>query len=613
MVIAAICLLTTAAYWPGLRGPFILDDFNNISLNPQVAISDLDPRTLTQAMWSSDSGPLKRPLAALSFALNHYVADGFTDTFPYKVTNLVIHLLNTLLVYWLSYLLISRLRAENTANARWPLWVPVLTAATWGLHPLNLTSVLYVVQRMTSLSALFVFAGLIIFMYGRLRVQEGRRHGYVLMTSGLLGGVLLGLASKENAALLTLLAVVIELIFFRAATKRGATHNHRLRWYYALVVVMPWTLVSLWVVLTPQAILTGYTERDFTLTERLLTEARVLWFYIGLLLFPRISGFGIFHDDIALSTSLLAPWSTLPAVLGVLLAAMLALTLHRRLPVPGFAVFWFLVGHAMESGIIGLEIAHEHRNYVPSFGILFALSYGLAWLTARLAQPWLGVALAVCYVAALAFSTHSRAWVWASEENLAQTAVAHHPHSPRAHYALAELKLARNEPLIALEHYKRTAELDLRDAHALIKLIITASTIAITERPADSHMRTRDLDLPPFLSLGEVEGRLKVLVQPAITHEVERRLGEEVVRPHIAASLATLSSCVLAGSCRHLYYQVSKWYGLALKNPRIDEHTRARLVSGLARLYLGHGTQNDGVDSNQSGRLMYQAWMRTAP
>lgn len=606
LCLLAVCPLLVLVYWPGLSGPFIFDDLNNIVLNPDVAISDLQPRSLSKAAWSNDSGPLKRPLASLTFALNYYVVGGFTETIPYKLTNLLIHLLNTLLVYWLSLLLTRRLQEQLTGLPRWLSWVPILTAAAWGLHPLNLTSVLYVVQRMTSLATLFMLAGLIVFVYGRIRVRETRHHGYALMSCGLAGGVLLGLTAKENAALLPLLAVVIEVFFFRPTADTVRT-DRGLAWFYALLVVLPWTLLLLWLALNPQIVLGTYEGRDFTLAERLLTEARVLWFYIGLLLFPRISGFGIFHDDIAFSTSLLAPWSTLPALLGVLLVAMFALVSRRRLPLLGFAVLWFFVGHAIESGIIGLEIAHEHRNYLPSFGILFALGYGLAWLAARLAQPWLGITLAACYVGTLALTTHSRAWVWASEDNLAYTAVAHHPRSPRAHYTLAELKLARNEPLTALEHYRHTAELDPRDAHALIKLIVAASAISIMEQPADGHMRARDLGLPEFLSLTKVEGQLKILVEPAITREIERRLGEEVVRPHIVVSLATLSSCVLSPNCRHLYHQATKWYGLTLKNPRMDQDTRERLVNGLARLYLRHSVQDNTAESDHMHQLARQA------
>ncbi len=595
LFLAALCLFLLVVYWPGLNGPFIFDDLNNIVLNPDVAISDLQSRSLTKAAWSNDSGPLKRPLASLSFALNHYVAGGFAKTAHYKLTNLFIHLLNTLLVYWLSLLLTRRLQERHAGRRRWLSWVPILTAAAWGLHPLNLTSVLYVVQRMTSLAALFVLAGLIVFVYGRIRVRENRRHGYALMSCGLAGGLLLGLTAKENAALLPLLAGVIELCFFRSAADI-TQGDRRLRLFYALLIFLPWSLLLLWSALNPQIVLDSYEGRNFSLGERLLTEARVLWFYIGLLLFPRISAFGIFHDDIALSSSLLAPWSTLPAALGMLSAGTFALMMHHRLPLLSFGVLWFLVGHAMESGIIGLEIAHEHRNYLPSFGILLALSHGLAWLVSRLVQPWLGIALAACYLGALSLTTHSRAWTWASEDNLAYTAVAHHPRSARAHYALAELKLARNEPLTALEHYRRTAELDPHDAHALIRLIVTASTVDIVEQPGKTG-------LPTFLILREVDGKKRVFVEPAIIREIDRRLSEEGVRPHVVASLTMLSACVLATHCQHLRQQAGRWYGLALRNPRIDDHTRSRLESDLARLYLGNKAEHNTTEPDQMHQL----------
>jgi hypothetical protein len=121
--------------------------------------------------------------------LNHYVAGGFADTLVYKTTNLVIHLVNAILIYWLSFLLLEQLSKKKLSIPdRMRSWLPGLIAGAWALHPLLLTSVLYVVQRMTSLSALFVLAGLITFVYGRQRVQESGRHGYLLMTLGLVGG-----------------------------------------------------------------------------------------------------------------------------------------------------------------------------------------------------------------------------------------------------------------------------------------------------------------------------------------------------------------------------------------------------------------------------------------
>ena len=166
LALAGLLALVMLAYLPGLRGPFVFDDYPNIVNNPTVAVTTLTAQNLYTAASSNTSGPLGRPLAALSFALDHYRAGGFYPL-AFKLTNLAIHLLNVLLVYALVGRVARRLGAGEGSAA-----VALFTALLWGLHPLQLTSVLYVVQRMTSLSALWVLAGGWLWLVGRQRLAE---------------------------------------------------------------------------------------------------------------------------------------------------------------------------------------------------------------------------------------------------------------------------------------------------------------------------------------------------------------------------------------------------------------------------------------------------------
>lgn len=593
LTLPLILLVTTFVYSPGLKGPFVFDDQPNITFNLDVALTDLKPDSLRRAAFSNQSGPLKRPLPALTFGLNHYVAGGFADTFVYKATNLVIHLVNAILVYWLSFLLLRQLSSRQLSIPdRLRSWLPSLIAAAWTLHPLLLTSVLYVVQRMTSLSALFVFAGLITFVYGRQRLQQGGHYGYLLMTLGLIAGVLLGLTSKENAALLPLLLLVVELIIFDR-TMTSANTRRGLYWYYGLMVLLPVVAALLWLALHPQVILNGYSGRDFTLSQRLLTEARVLWFYVGLTLFPRIGAFGIYHDDIAISTGLLTPWTTLPATLGLIGAAAAALALYRRYPLFSFAVLWFLVAQSMESSFIPLEIAHEHRNYLPSFGIIMAGISGVTLAAQKLRRPQLGTALLAFYIAVFAGVTYSRAHTWASEEQIIETAAQNHPRSARSQYILAELYSQKGDPLAAMRHYKQTAELDPVDPYALIKIVITAAETTINGVPSNINgdLRLKIPGLPEFVSPIRVADRITLQVSDTVIDEIERRLREEIVRAHTSFTLGLMSFCVNRGqkNCAHLYQRLVRWYQLALNNPKNNNLARSYLASGLARLYLDHG------------------------
>jgi tetratricopeptide (TPR) repeat protein len=606
LALPLVLLATTLVYSPGLKGPFVFDDQPNITFNLDVALTDLKAESLRRAALSNQSSPLKRPLPALTFGLNHYVAGGFADTLVYKTTNLVIHLVNAILIYWLSFLLLEQLSKKKLSiPARMRSWLPGLIAGAWALHPLLLTSVLYVVQRMTSLSALFVLAGLITFVYGRQRVQESGRHGYLLMTLGLVGGLLLGLTSKENAALLPLLIVVVELVTFDRSAENLITRR-RLHLYYGLIVFLPMAVALLWLALHPEVILNGYDLRDFTLTQRLLTEARVLWLYVGLLFFPRIDAFGIYHDDISVSTGLLTPWTTFPAVFGLIVVVVAALLFYRRYALFSFAVLWFLVAHSMESSFIALEIAHEHRNYLPSFGIIMGGICGLALVAQKLRRPRLGTALLVCYITVFAGVTYSRAHTWATEERIIETATQNHPRSPRSQYILAELYSKKGDPLAAMRHYKRTAELDPTDPYALIKIVITASETTINGTPTNVNgdPRFNIPGLPEFVSPTRIADRTSLKVSDAIINEIERRLREEAVRAHTSFTLGLASFCVNRGqkNCGHLFEKVVSWYNLALSNPTNHNLARSYLASGLAQLYLDHGDYEKALIAARKSR-----------
>ncbi|TFG91410.1 MAG: tetratricopeptide repeat protein, partial [Syntrophobacterales bacterium] len=112
-------------------------------------------------------------------------------------------------------------------------------------------------------------------------------------------------------------------------------------------------------------LLAGYTNRPFTLTERLLTEPRIIIFYITLLLYPISSRLTLIHD-IEISSSFLTPWSTLPAIAVILMLIALAVYIARKRPLISFCILFFFLNHVIESSFLPLELIYEHRNYIPS-------------------------------------------------------------------------------------------------------------------------------------------------------------------------------------------------------------------------------------------------------
>ena len=476
-----IALLTFIAYWPSLQGPLIFDDIQNIVQNPLVAIKDLSSASLKQALLSNDSGLLKRVLPALSFGINHYMAGGFTDTLPFKLTNLLVHIVNSGLLMWLVSLLWPLLKFPgHFSKIQIGLSVALITCL-WALHPLHVSTVAYVVQRMTSMAATFVLLGLCVFVYGRQLLEQNFSRGIIYMTIGVIAGTLLGLLSKENAALLSCYAATIEFSLFK---RKDLTTKQKwgLNIFYTVLVVLPLCLILFYYFVSPGHLVASYAGRPFSLPERLWTESRILWFYLSLLLFPDMTNMGLFHDDIAVSHSWIQPISTIISIVGWGTMLVAALLLRNRLPLFTFAVLWFLVGHSMESSFLPLELVYEHRNYLPSIGIIIFIAYlfigGFYALfnkryNAKI-KRYAAIILTGILIASITYMTWLRANYWASEKNIFTSIGINHPDSAISQYLYGEVLFkTENKPLQAYPHYFKAAELNPDEVAFLVMAVLT--------------------------------------------------------------------------------------------------------------------------------------------
>jgi cytochrome c-type biogenesis protein CcmH/NrfG len=328
--------------------------------------------------------------------------------------------------------------------------------------------VLYVVQRMTSLSATFAFLGLIGYLIGRLRTESGKRGGWTLMVFAIVLGSVLSSLSKETGILVPLFALLFEATLFRTACPWSHWHDLSARYRRSISVasLLLGLIAMVWVV---HHAAQNYGLRPFTPLERALTETRVLWMYLSLIFAPGLDRLGLNHDDIILSSSLLHPWTTLPSAIGIALLFGTAIFLRKRQPLVALGLLWFFIGHSLESTVFALEIAHEHRNYLPSLGIVLA-GIGLFRTVATRDrwQLWFAVP-----AVALLFSvvTALRSSQWADLYDFAVYETAHHPNSPRAQAYLgqASMKLRLFDGGAAA--YRRAAALDPSEPAYLMALI----------------------------------------------------------------------------------------------------------------------------------------------
>lgn len=439
----------------------IFDSYTAIDANASLKIDGSVLDEWRSAALSTTSGPLRRPLSMLSFAANH-VLSGTLSPLQIKITNALIHCLTGLAIAWLLFVVASASPALGWGRER-ALQVAAVAGSIWLLHPLQVSTVLYAVQRMTQLSALFVVLGLAVFFVQRRRWLQ--RVPTVEQVSGSLLWLaiftLLAAFSKENGLLLPWLAAVTEMwLFGYVVAGRRAPWLRLAVW---VMLLLPVLAVALLFLFDPDWAVRAYANREFSLGTRLLTQVWLLWQYLGWMLLPWSPGMGFFHDDIVWSQSLMDARSLI-AMAAWLLLLVMSWRWRSSFAILGFAVCWYLVAHSMESTILPLEMVFEHRNYLAMIGPIALFASLLCSTNIRFAQyrPYT-VALVIVLLAATLFQRSAN---WRSETLLAESSFAQHPQSLRSHFLLAsryqQEGLAAVDPARAQRYFAAARELAQR-------------------------------------------------------------------------------------------------------------------------------------------------------
>ncbi|SFM88792.1 hypothetical protein SAMN04487961_1422 [Marinobacter pelagius] len=396
-------------------------------------------------------GSLGRPLSLLTFAFQN---ESWPDPHDFKVVNYIIHAVNFLLVFTLILNLTRATRPTTTANSSCILlFLGLVIAFIWAASPIHQTTIQYVVQRMAMLAAFWMLVGINLWIY-LLYISGFKTADFRLglASASVLLCTVLAVLSKENGILLPLLCAVV---FFVKPPEKCVSRPLRILSINAVLSPL-YLLIALFVVEYQKYFIDAYAFRDFSLTERLLTQFRILPLYAIKTLYPVGQDFFLLWDNFPVSQSLLNPITTLLGLALIAVGLLVAFFVRKRFPLVAIGILFFLAAHLLESSVLALELYFEHRNYLPSVGLFIVLA-GVAVELPRKVLPIVAGGAAI-FSLIFSFVTYHEAQIWG--DPLKQSVRWYHenPTSPRTHSHMASMLVSYQLYGKAGDFYAETIE-----------------------------------------------------------------------------------------------------------------------------------------------------------
>ncbi len=458
--IAFVCVLGLAVliYWPGLAGPFILDDTSNIV---PTQLDDPDWSSILYTVTHNQSGVLGRSVSIVSFLLTDWQFG--TSPWGYKFHNLLLHLANALLIYRFLYVILPllepRIRSTNVALTA------AVTTSFWLIHPLLVSTVLYAVQRMVELAVFFSLLALLSYFHARTRDTADLKffiYGWILFPLMLL----LAILSKETGVLVPVYILIIEFLVLKASLQSLNRKRHVGVWLMVFVCIP--VIVAIVYLATHFDDFSDYSTRTFTLYERLLTQLHVIAFYVRMILIPRVKEMSLFQDDFAVTQSLDVYTLLLLAFMVLMLAAIWYL--RYRAPVIAFGIAWFFASHLLESTFMPLELVFEHRNYFAAIGLLLPVVYYVLQIQKKELQAlrWFIAVLFIIFVG----QTFSRVQEWSDRGVLITVALNDHPNSTRVRTEYTNYLFSEGKKDEAFQQLMIAMDLNKKDAGSVIHQLV---------------------------------------------------------------------------------------------------------------------------------------------
>ena len=404
-------LVASALHYPAFDAPMYYDSVGQLEEKQHVYASG-DLRKVIELFP-------QRPLSMITFYVN-YLIWGMNPVY-FRMVNAVI-LAMTAFIAALAYILILEIAGPaGSGSSREKQAIGLFLGLVLLVHPVQTYVVDYIWQRTALLSCFFYISALTAYLATRTGRIRHAAAGYALC----LVLFCLALASKENAVTLPATLILGEIAFFfdgwKSLLKRAGV-------IAAILVVM----MGVFSVLerphgmgaeAPGIFATVakyYQESGLTLSQVVISQCRVLFSYLGLILVPIPSNVRFTAAQVIFSSPAESP-VILATVVGAMAIFGAGIYLVRKRPLTGFGLLFFLINLMPESFLVPQYLFFAYRATLPMFGLLLVLADGLLEILAKTRsireQKWhLGPVaaglLATVLVALVGSVTVSKANLW---------------------------------------------------------------------------------------------------------------------------------------------------------------------------------------------------------
>jgi len=500
--IAILITLVFSVYSNSLNSSWHFDDIPNITDNPNIHLEGLSWNSIRAALYSDqrNSNVLYRPISCLSFALNYYF--GGLNVFGYHFVNILIHLFSSIFLFLFIYhtLNLPSLNGRYLSNS---YSIAMLAAVLWAINPIQTQAVTYIVQRMASLAGMFYILCMYLYLKARTAEKIPRKQLYYLSC---FISFLMAFASKENALMLPFSILLYEILIIQKDRDANILKKNQSVFIVLGVMLLFGTVYLYYRDISFLSFMGGYSIRQFTAIQRVLTESRIIIFYISLLLYPMPQRLSIAHS-FPISDSLFDPISTFFSILFILGAVGFFIFKTRKYSLFSFSYLFFFLNHVIESTIYPLELIFEHRNYIPSMLFFLPISICLINILEKYsdknAMKYFISAFTILFLIGLGHSTFMRNFVWETPESLWLDASEKAPDQFRIHLnlaayyqdidridkAISEYRKALNSPVIHRKNEIIKAYFNLGNLYRELK----------DYKKAESHFR-KALEIKPDFS-----------------------------------------------------------------------------------------------------------------